>query len=204
MLKLFITSFIFTILSPFSPSDTVAVEDWSFVKEIKGVKLYSRAIEGFEYKEVKAVLDVKVDLDKAKSYLEDPDNIEKWMSGCTMSVTKKSEDRSKEYYAIFDAPWPISDRDDYGRIELEEHSETILHLSFKSIPDGAPEVSDMVRVPFSKGHIRIEKLDSGKSLLIYQMLVDRGGSLPGYLKEYLENTSPVNTIHSLKETLEKQ
>ena len=204
MLKLFITSVLFSMLTPINSGDTLIVDDWRFVKEEKGVKLYSRSIKGFEYKEVKAVLSINVDLKKAKHFLANPNNIEKWMSGCSMSVTKKTEDHSREYYAIFDAPWPVSDRDDYGRIVIEEHTETVLHLSFKSIPEGAPKVSNMVRVPYSKGHIKIEKLDSGKSIITYQMLVDRGGSLPGYLKDYLENTSPVNTIHKLKATLEKQ
>lgn len=183
---------------------TTDADDWQFIKEDKGVKLYNRTIEGFEFKEVKAILDINVDLGNAKTFLENPNNIVKWMSGCRISVSKKRFETHSEYYAIFDAPWPVSDRDDYGKIVLEEDTEKTLHLSFKSMPDGTPEVSKMIRVPYSKGHIKIEELPSGYKILTYQMLVDRGGSLPSYLKDYLENSSPVNTIQKLKSVLEDQ
>ncbi len=204
MVKLFyLTFFIGVFGMGTAVVDTNIVADWNFVKEENGVKLYNRAIEGFEYKEVKAVLSMDFDMDKAKHYLMEPSNIEKWMSGCSMSVEKKNEGTAKEYYAIFDAPWPVSDRDDYGRLEIKEDTESTLKIDFESKPNGTPKVSNMVRVPFSKGHIKIEKLPSGAKVLTYQFLVDRGGSLPGYLKDYLETSSPLNTVNKLRDVLEK-
>jgi hypothetical protein len=198
MIKLIILSTFFSLFNYGVSIDTSAADGWSFVKEEHGVKLYNRAISGFEFKEVKAVLHVKTDLTKAKNYLLNPNNIEKWMSGCSMSIAKKSNGNTREYYTIFDAPWPISDRDDYGMMELKESSSGKLHIDFKSVPNGTPKVSSMVRVPYSRGNIIIETNGKGDKILIYQMLVDRGGSLPNYVKDHLENTSPVHTVQKLK------
>lgn len=203
MMKTIILSILFGLGSAMIPGDFTSAQEWKFVKEEDGIKLYNRSIEGFEFKEVKAVLDLNTDLDKAKEFLMNPTNIEKWMSGCSMSITKKNHGNKKEYYAIFDAPWPVSDRDDYGRMELKAYTEDKLHINFESYPEGAPKVSSMVRVPYSKGHLRIDISKSGTKTLTYQFLVDRGGSLPSYLKEYLENSSPVKTVANLKVSLEQ-
>jgi len=80
MIKLFFLSSIFSFYSFSTNVDTIIVEDWNFIKEEDGVKLYNRPIEGFEYNEVKAVLDIRTDISKAKAYLLEPSNIEKWMS----------------------------------------------------------------------------------------------------------------------------
>ncbi|WP_235298864.1 SRPBCC family protein [Portibacter marinus] len=203
MIKSFILSIVFLITATIIPGEESSAQEWKLVKEENGIKLYNRHIEGFEFKEVKAILHLNADLKKASTFLMNPKNIEKWMSGCSMSVEKKSGSNVKDYYAIFDAPWPISDRDDYGRIELRHLSDKRLHIDFRSIPDGTPKVSSMVRVPYSRGKLIIDIDANGKKVLTYQFLVDRGGSLPDYLREYLENTSPVNTVEKLKYTLEK-
>lgn len=200
-MKATILSIIFLLGSLLAPSDDLA-QGWNFVKEENGIKLYNRSIDGFEFKEVKAILNVDVDIEKAESFLMNPANIEKWMSGCTMSIPKASKGHEKHYYAIFDAPWPISDRDDYGKISITQKTDHKLHIDFKSIPDGTPKVSSMVRVPFSKGHLKIEQHNDQVKTLTYQFLVDRGGSLPNYLRDYLENTSPVKTVEKLKVSLE--
>jgi len=87
-------------------------------------------------------------------------------------------------------------------MELKEDSQKKLRIDFESKPTGTPRVSSLVRVPFSKGHLIIEVDNQGDKTLVYQMLVDRGGSLPSYLKDYLENSSPVKTVNKLKEILE--
>ena len=202
MIKLFFLSSIFSLFSLSANTDTTIVEDWKLIKEEHGIKLYSRYIEGFEYKEVKAILNIQTDLAKAKTYLLNPNNIEKWMSGCRMSIDKGTEGKQKKYYTIFDAPWPISDRDDFGVMELMEYTESKLKIDFESKPNGTPKVTSMVRVPYSKGHLIIEIDKSGRKTLVYQMLVDRGGTLPAYLKDYLENSSPVKTVSKLKEVLQ--
>jgi len=202
MIKSVILSLLFVGTAFITPIDTPHAQEWKFIKEHNGIKLYNRHIDGFEFKEVKAILDLNTDLAKASSYLMNPENIEKWMSGCTMSIQKKGFGNSRDYYAIFDAPWPVSDRDDYGRIELKELSEKRLQIEFKSIPDGTPKVTNMVRVPYSRGQMVIDIATSGKKTLTYQFLVDRGGSLPDYLRDYLENTSPVKTVEQLKIVLE--
>ncbi len=202
MLKIFIISTLFTFLSNTSLVDTTDNSGWTFIKEQKGAKLYFRQIDGFDYKEVKVILNTNADLKKAKSFLINPNNIETWMSGCTMSVTKKIGTNYSDYYAIFDAPWPITDRDDYGRIELIQDDEYKLHFSFNSIPNGTPSVSNFIRVPYSKGHILINTDKQGRKSLEYQMLVDRGGNLPEYLREYLQQSSPFDTISKLNQVLE--
>ncbi|GLR18407.1 START domain-containing protein [Portibacter lacus] len=203
MIKTTILSFFLGIISFSSPLDTIIAQEWNFVKEENGVKLYSRSIDGFEFKEVKAILNLNIDMNKAKEFLLNPNNIEKWMSGCKMSIVKKSEGNKKEYYSIFDAPWPVSDRDDYGEMILAEDAPHKLRIDFRSLPHATPKVSSMVRVPYSKGHIVIRNNKDGSKELVYQFLVDRGGTLPNYIKEYLENSSPVKTVHQLKVVLEQ-
>lgn len=202
MIKFLFTTLLISIFSLTPVDSSLDISDWTFIKEEKGAKLYNRTIEGFDNKEIKVILDLNVDLNKTKEFLFSGDNIQRWMSGCNMSESKSSMENEIEYYSVFDAPWPVTDRDDYGKMSLETSSDSELKISFKSVPDGTPKVSSMVRVPFSKGFIHIKTLDDGQKELTYQMLVDRGGKLPGYLKDYLEETSPMSTVHNLKKILE--
>lgn len=199
MSKLFLLLFLIPIVHLSVPENS---EDWSFVKEEKGVKLYTRSIDGFEYKEVKLNLSVKTDLHKAKDFLFNPDNIVMWMSGCSQSKAISRSSKTQIYYAIFDAPWPITDRDDIGKITLEEMSSENLLMSFQSTPEAKPVNSKYVRIPYSSGLIDIRPGSNGMMNLEYRLLVDRGGKLPSYLKEYLETTSPFKTVELLKDRLE--
>ena len=202
MLKLIISSLVFTFLSMTTHSNDTIVESWSFVKEEAGIRLYNRTIEGFEYKEVKVVTNLQSDLSKARNYLINPENIKQWMSGCTYSEVINIGNSKSEYYAKFDAPWPISDRDDVGEIVLEEYSDAKVVYAFHSTPSALKKKSGYVRVPFSKGKIILSKNSSEVIELTYQFLVDRGGTLPGYLKDYLENSSPLKTAKRLRDILE--
>ena len=179
-------------------------EDWSFIKEENGVKLYSRSIDGFEYKEVKLNLEINADIINAKDLLYNPDNIKLWMSGCSQSNAVSKRGNTQSYYAIFDAPWPITDRDDVGEIQLVENSNKRLVMKFKSTPDAKPLNSKYVRIPFSTGLIDISVDNTNRMNLEYRLLVDRGGKLPSYLKEYLETTSPFKTAVLLKDLIENQ
>lgn len=202
MVKLFV-SFISIFFFNIGPTTIDSVDiSWSFVKEEEGIKLYNRSIDGFEYKEVKVVLDLDLELSKAREYLLNPENIKYWMSGCSDSQVHSLGESSSMYYAVFDAPWPISDRDDFGEIKVMHETEDLLKFQFQSNPEGMPKKSRFVRVPYSKGTILIKKTNDQKVELTYQFLVDRGGNLPAYLKDYLENSSPLNTAKKLRINLE--
>lgn len=202
MLKLIITSLVFTFLSMTTHSHETIIESWSFVKEEAGMKLYTRTIEGFEYKEVKVVTNLQSDLSKARNYLINPENIKHWLSGCTHSEIIKISNSKSEYYATFDAPWPISDRDDVGEIVLQEYSDARVEYAFQSTPKALKKESGYVRVPFSKGKIILTRDSVEEIELTFQFLVDRGGTLPGYIKDYLESSSPLKTAKSLRHVLE--
>lgn len=189
-------------LSSLNTPNPPASENWNFIKNDSGMKLYNRNVEGFSVKEIKVVFPLDAEINKVKDYLYSPENIVNWMASCTFSKSEEVFNKHKFYYAIYKAPWPITDRDDYGQVRLLKHTATELKLDFRSIPDGKPISKQYVRVPYSKGQIYLFYNQDGQLQMEYQLLVDRGGTLPEYIREYLETNSPLNTAKNLKGQLE--
>lgn len=201
-MRLLILSFLLGTLGFNNPKiDTIP--EWTLVKEDQGMKLYNRQVPGYEDKEVKLVFKVDASLDKTKDFLFDPNNIAKWMAGCSYSTTEKVNGESKSYYAIFDAPWPVTDRDDVGIIKLMEKDHKGFQIIFESKPEAKPINKNYVRIPYSKGLINVTRVSNAELEIEYQLHVNRGGSLPYYIKNHLENSSPINTGKNIKDNLEK-
>lgn len=199
-----ISVLIYSILLAFnaSHSSNYAADDWIFVKNDNGMQLYHRNVAGFTDKELKVVFPINANINKVKDYLYTPENLVNWMANCTFSKSEAVHSNHKFYYAIYEAPWPISDRDDYGKVTLLKHTSRELKLTFNSVPDGKPLNKEYVRVPYSKGQVHLYYDNVGQLIMDYQILVNRGGTLPDYIREYLENSSPLLTAKRLKGQLE--
>ncbi|MCB0483069.1 MAG: hypothetical protein KDC37_00755, partial [Flavobacteriales bacterium] len=87
-------------------------KQWTLEKESDGVRVYLKEVAGYEMKAFKAVVNIAAPLDSIYAYLLQFEHRKEWMYGTSEARLLQKTD-GKEYilYSVYDAPWPVTDRD---------------------------------------------------------------------------------------------
>ena len=81
---------------------------WVLAKNKKGVKVYTRKVDGVSFKEFKAITAIKTSLTSLVALVGDIEAGPKWIDTCTKGKLLKRESPSKTYtYSYNSAPWPV-------------------------------------------------------------------------------------------------
>ena len=96
------------------------------------------------------------------------------------------------------APWPVSNRDVVSRSKVVVTNDRIIHyIAAINRPDLAPLKSGNVRMTEMNAQCTLIR-KGAKTLAIYQVKADPGGSLPAWLANKSSRDLPLNTILGLK------
>lgn len=186
-MRLFIASLLLSFISFFAHSETTA---WALEQEDLNLKIFTREIEGSNFKEFKGEMLVKAELTTIAALLLDFEAAPKWMYECEkFELVERIDEQSIVIHFINGAPWPVSDRDAVVMSVMSQDPETlVLKVEINSINDRLPENDDYVRIPHMTGLWLFEPAENGQVLITYQVHADSGGSLP----EWLANTAVVD------------
>jgi hypothetical protein len=183
--------------------DSYAQTDWKLGKDKEGIKVYTRKVDGYKLKQVKAETVVQANIKVIKDLIADFDNHSKWVDNCAISkiVETKSENECF-FYNTYTTPWPAKDRDVITHIIIDQKSEDRVYINFDAAPDYMEEKEGYVRVPYSEGSWDLKKIDDNNTEIVYKIHVDSGGSIPRWMINELILRSPFRTIRSLKNQVE--
>lgn len=176
---------------------------WELEKNEQGVKVYTRYVDYSSFKEFKVEIDINTTAKEVADLLNDGEGIIEWVYGCGASdVVKQVSDTEYYLYAIFDAPFPITDRD------------IVYHLQTEPIANGyvvkQTGVADFVEN--KKGKIRAEKAygewtitqNGNMTKVSYRHHIEPGGYLPAWLANLKVVEAPFNTMINMRNRLEQR
>ena len=177
----------------------MAIDDWHLAKNKDGIKVYTRKIEGWGLKEYKVIMEVNASVDQIESVLRDSKNREKWLHNSYDAKDLKSPSPEVVYtYAVMDAPWPVSDRDNITQWTYEKEENGNVRIDMVAVPILIPEKSGIVRIKRMKGYWQLEKISSTKTKVIQQVVSEAGGSIPDWLANSSIVDTPYQTFVKLK------
>jgi START domain-containing protein len=193
---------IFLILFLFSVS-LFGQNKWSLKKEKDGIKIYTRHSETSAFNDIQVEVDLPGTIEQLYSILWNVAKYTDWAySTKSCMLIKQINDNELIYYAEFDVPWPLSNRDLCADVKMVK--DTLSH-SLKVVSVGVnnfvPEKKGIVRVK-SKGNWIITSLPGKRMMhLNYILELQPGGSAPAWIINLFSTKGPMESFQNLKQKM---
>ena len=172
---------------------------WELKKEKNGVKVFTRSIEGSNFKEFKSVGVHSGSMSSLISVLQDDSNFCNWFPDCKEFKLLKKPSRLERYqYMVVKAPFPVNNRDTIQHTVLNQDPVTkTVTINLSASPEIIPEVHGTVRVPKSKGVWKFTPLENNQVEVLFQLHSDPGGSLPEWVANIFVTETPLKAVINL-------
>ncbi len=200
-LFLFVLLFIPILVFPTS----VAAQAWTFIKEKDGIKIYTRKEPGKSLKAFKGVADIHAPVEKVYNLIGNVKNTQWWDKNVKeIKVLYYEKEVRSQYYVVYDAPWPVTDRDLCVEALITTDPVTrIRTINAKPISGMVPERPDLIRIKDYWQSWYLEPEGNDLVHVVLQGYVDPGGSVPDWIYNMVITETPIKVIRGVKQRLEK-
>ncbi len=181
-------------------------DDWKLAKDKEEIQVYTRKADISNFVEFRGITYIDSRVSSFVAVMKDADNITDWVYSVVKArLLETSSDTTMIYYAESKLPWPFDNRDaiyrDIFQWDADMHT---LHVRIDCLPEYLEEYKGIVRIPYVKGYWQVEEVENNKLKIIFQMIVDPGGSIPPWLVNVFVVDSPFETLKGLKEVINKK
>ena len=199
----------FCVTLPFALVFTLSlphyINAWDLAKEGDGIKVYTKKIEGSDFKAYRAVMLVKSKIPTLVKLIKDIPAYPLWIDTCEKGVLLKELGENEcIVYTLNHAPWPVSNRDavvlNTVSYDSKEESTTIKIQGKHSY---IPITNGIIRVKKIKGFWKFVPQKNGFTEVIYQVHSEPGGNIPSWLLNQIVVSQPFNTLKNMKEMLSR-
>ena len=180
-------------------------EDWVFKKEKDQVKIYTKRMAN-GMTAVKLTASAQATLSGVVQLFSDVDDYGQW--GYKMLEAKLVQRKSlyeHHYYAKFDFPWPLADRDIVLHSVMSQDANTkTVSYDNKAVIGLVAEQKGVVRITEAQTQWRFHAPKNGWMYLEQYVYSDPGGDIPGWATDFVINAGPVETIKGIRNRLQAE
>lgn len=201
---LFIFSFLFFFTSDIN-AQNFDKKDWK-LKTTKGnLEVYTRKNKGSNIKEIRIKTTLHAPLEKVLDELNNVSNYPKWVFKC-MEAKKIKVDSSYDYtyYAKYDFPFPIADRDIvvHSKQWKDEKTGILYSHSKATTSDLFKEEKGVIRITILDAYWKISPQSDGSLAIDYIALTDPAGKIPSWIINLGITKAPVETLKNFRAIVE--
>jgi hypothetical protein len=180
-----------------------AQSKWEFRKEKGGIKMFGRVSTHSRFDDIRVEVDLPGTVEQLAAILLDVEKYPDWAYGTKSTlVVKRISKTALIYYSEFEVPWPATNRDLYASFSVMTDSLThSLKVISNSVKGYAPEKSNLVRIPLSKGVWIASVIAPRKIHLQYTLELDPGGTVPGWVLNMFSTKGPMETFENLRQKM---
>lgn len=179
-----------------------AQEDWVLSSDGNDIKTYYRESAESDIKELKIITSIEAPAILVFELLNDIDLYDDWVYRTSEAkLVQYYNNRSLQYYAVVDFPWPFDDREMY------------IKSSYTISPDQKSISTNSMAVPRKdiesrEDHVRItdmvlgwdlEEDEQGVTHVTYVLRSDPGGSIPAWMVNLALEAGPKQTMTNLRD-----
>jgi hypothetical protein len=177
-------------------------EQWDLVKEDEGIKVFTRTNEVMSFKEFKASVIVKGEVNQFVSVLYDVKGLATWGHNISEArLLERPSDTIQIYYAVAKAPWPYKNRDG---IYKNNFSWDAVHRTLTveiSLLEDNRELSDKFVRMDGYGYWKVKEISANELQIDFQMQVDPGGSIKAWMANMFVTDSPFFTMKGIRDAM---
>ena len=178
----------------------IGQSDWKLQKDEAGIAIYTRDLMGYDVDEVKAVTKVKSTLSSIIAVIQDVDQYKNWVFACEESkILERISSAEQYHYIMNDLPYPFEDRDEVVHLTIVQDLQTgIVSTASVGKPAYMNEIKNRVRMPAYFSGYKLTALPDGFVEISFQLRLDPGGYLPGWLVNMFIVKGPFESIIRLR------
>jgi len=179
-------------------------QSWEFVKEKDGIRLYTRTQAGSSLKSFKGIMDLRAPVEKIYNLIGNVKNVDWWDKNVKeIRVLSYEKEKHSQYYLVYDAPWPVTDRDLCVDATITTDPATgIRTVRAVPLPDLVPEKPDRIRIRNYWQSWTIEPRENGVVHITLEGYVDPAGSVPDWVYNMVITGTPYKVMNGIRERLE--
>ena len=177
----------------------VAQDNWQLKKDKTGIKVYTKRIDGWGLKAIKATTTFDCDLATCVAVLRDIPHLVELFPDCEKTEKVTQTDIDQIHYLHLDAPWPVTDRDATFHLTYEYQPETeSVFIQADIINEKYPEQDGLIRLTKGIGTWTFTKAGD-KTDLVYRFNGEPGGSIPDWLANSVVEDNPLEMLQNYLE-----
>lgn len=201
MLNYFLTGIILLITSFITSPDS----DWKLELDKEGIRVFTRYVEGSDFKEFKADMVMDGTLSEIADIIADVEKFPEWSYKTTSVKIIKKEGNTIQYFYVSDTPKFLKTRVAFFESEKSIDPKTNeITFSLINIQGNQPISDNEILIPTMKGYWKLTPLDDNKVRVTMQMLTEPGGIIPAWLANLVVVDSPFVTLKGLREQFNKK
>jgi hypothetical protein len=199
-MKKYFTLILIMPLSIFFATKDLCGQQWDFIKEKDGIRIYTRKEANSSLKSYKGEADLHTKIGKIYNLIGNPKNVDWWADDISeIKILLYEKEKHVQYYLVYDTPWPITDRDLVVDAHITTDSITGVRIvEARPLPNVIPERTDRIRIKKYWQNWTITPKPDGTIHVVLEGFVDPGGSIPAWLYNMVITETPMKVIKSVK------
>jgi hypothetical protein len=192
---------ILLLLVFFFHAKDLRAQSWDFVKEVDGIKIFTRKELNSSLKSFKGEVTFKAKIDKVNLLVGNADNLDWWDKDISsVKVLAFEKDKFIQYYIVYKVAWPLSNRD----LALDARISTdpvtgVRTVSAKPLLNAVPENPNLVRIKKYWQKWTVQPMDKGYVHIILEGFVDPTGNVPSWLFNIVVTETPLRALNALRD-----
>jgi hypothetical protein len=183
--------------------------EWELVKDEDDIRVYTRTVEGSDYKAFRGESIVNAELNQVMALLDDTSGFVHWMFKCkSPKLLYKVSLMDRYQYLQNDFPWPAADREMILRNEIYQDTVTrvttvkLSGVKADALPESAqatlPTKTNAVRVDEVAGFFELTPLSDTQTKVVFQLHLNPVGALPASLVNSMIVDNPFETLKAMR------
>ncbi|MGH8517667.1 MAG: START domain-containing protein [Panacagrimonas sp.] len=175
-------------------------DDWRLEKDEDGIRIASRAVEGWDIREMRGQTTVPGPLASLVAVVDDASALPE-LNDFVVSTTVQNRQSATRYqmYSLTRMPWPLKDRDIVVQREIVQDPATLaVTVTDTAIQGGVPEKKGLVRIQRSRQQWMFTPAADGSVAVELRMLSDPNGPIPSSLLNSMSVSTPFKSIAKLR------
>lgn len=174
---------------------------WEIDKNEDGIKIYTRVVEGSDFKSFKAIVQVEAPLDEVVKTLKNIGGYTKWFAYTKTSILLNQEDGVQYIYLETTLPWPFENRDMVYRMKVNKISADTTKITLKGLPDYVPQKTGIVRMKKANGFILLTSSENITEI-VYEFHSEPGNNISPLMANISIADLPFKTLSGLRKIFE--
>ena len=176
-------------------------QSWNFVKEKDGIKIFTRKELNSSLKSFKGETTFRADINKLSLILGSAKHLDWWDKDISeIKVLTYEENKFTQFYLVYNAPWPLSNRDLVVEARISTDPATGARIIFsKPLLNVVPEKPRLVRIKKYWQKWTVQPMDKGNVHVTLEGFVDPGGNVPAWLYNMVVTETPLKVIRAVRE-----
>ncbi|MDH5581725.1 MAG: START domain-containing protein [Bdellovibrionales bacterium] len=200
-MKILISTFIllFTITST-----QASVPTWQQIKVKQGISVFKKEIPKSKLVAFKGEAIIEASAGKIIHVLKDNTHKKDWVDRLLKSeVLEKNSEYEQVMYQVFNAPWPVSNRDFVYRANLTRDTSGVITLHMNSIDHNKSPKTIGVRADLIKSIYKLTPIGPNKTKLEVEIQSDPKGLLPKWVVNIIQRSWPLKTLQRIRNQVKK-